>query len=108
MSAEFSLESGVQLTVYLPSSTVVTVLPQGTPISGTDGTDGTDGNTVLPVSGPPSNGVGVNGNFAIDYLNWKIYGPKAAGAWPAGVSLIGPAGSSAGASYSRIFQHMGG
>jgi hypothetical protein len=36
---------------------------------------------------------GVDGDFYIRTTTSMIYGPKAAGVWPAGVSLIGPAGS---------------
>lgn len=65
--------------------------PAGPP--GTNGTNGTNGNTVLTGTGAPSNGLGVNGDSYIDTVAEKIYTPKAAGVWPAGVSLIGPAGT---------------
>ena len=62
--------------------------------NGTDGTDGTDGNTILNGTGAPSNAVGANGDFYIDTAAHSLYGPKAAGAWPAsGTSLIGPPGT---------------
>jgi hypothetical protein len=48
---------------------------------------------VLYGSGAPSNGTGVNGNFYVDDTGWNIYGPKASGVWPSGVSIIGPTGS---------------
>ena len=57
------------------------------------GVTGTAGNTVHSGSGAPSSGTGVNGDWYIDTAAHYIYGPKAAGAWPAGVSLIGAAGS---------------
>jgi hypothetical protein len=60
--------------------------------AGTNGTNGTNGNTVLYGTGAPGSGLGVNGNFYIDTAASELYGPKASGAWPAGVSLIGPAG----------------
>lgn len=44
-------------------------------------------------SGAPSAGTGIDGDFYIDTTAWDIYGPKAAGAWPAGASLIGPTGA---------------
>lgn len=47
---------------------------------------------VLNGSGAPSAGVGANGEFYIDTTGHVLYGPKASGAWPAGVSLIGPQG----------------
>lgn len=60
---------------------------------GTNGTNGADGRTVLTTSGVPSSGTGVNGDFAYDPTAKIMYGPKAAGAWPAGVSLVGSAGA---------------
>ncbi|MCU1348653.1 MAG: hypothetical protein JWO56_1683, partial [Acidobacteria bacterium] len=65
------------------------VWPAGVSLAGTNGTNGVDGNTVLYGSGVPASGTGVNGNFYIDKDAWTIYGPKAAGAWPAGVSIFG-------------------
>lgn len=62
--------------------------------NGTNGTNGTNGNTVLNGSGAPSSGTGVNGDFYIDTTAESMYGPKAAGAWGSGTSLIGPAGAS--------------
>lgn len=56
------------------------------------GADGTNGNTVLTTTGAPASGTGVNGDYALDSAASMIYGPKAAGAWPAGVSLKGAAG----------------
>jgi len=57
--------------------------------SGT-GVAGTNGNTILTTSGAPSNGTGANGDYAYDPTAKIMYGPKAAGVWPAGVSLQGP------------------
>lgn len=62
--------------------------PQGP--AGTNGTNGTDGKTVLSGSVNPSNSLGVDGDFYINVGAWTIFGPKSAGAWPAGVSIIGP------------------
>lgn len=56
--------------------------------------DGADGRTVLNGTGAPDNGDGLDGDFYIDTATWDIYGPKAAGAWPAGESLVGPQGPS--------------
>jgi len=68
--------------------------PQG-PVgeAGPQGPAGVDGRTVLSGAGAPGNGTGVDGDFYIDTAADAIYGPKASGAWPAGVSLIGPAGA---------------
>ena len=65
--------------------------PQG-PI-GPQGPAGADGKTVLNGAIAPAAGVGTNGDFYIDTTESKIYGPKAGGAWPAGVSLKGAQGS---------------
>lgn len=42
---------------------------------------------------PPAAGTGTDGDFYINTSTWMIYGPKAAGAWPAGVSLVGATGA---------------
>lgn len=62
--------------------------------AGTNGTNGTNGLTILNGTSNPSNGLGVDGDFYINTFNWTMFGPKAAGAWPAGFSLVGPAGTS--------------
>lgn len=56
------------------------------------GTGPGGGNTILSGAGAPSNTVGATGDFWVNTTSWLIYGPKAAGAWPAGVSMIGPQG----------------
>lgn len=62
--------------------------------AGANGAPGAAGNTVLYGAGAPAAGTGVNGNFYIDTNAPKtLYGPKAAGAWPAGVSLKGDTGA---------------
>lgn len=45
------------------------------------------------VSGAPSSTLGEDGDYAIDPTANMLYGPKAAGSWPAGVSLVGPTGT---------------
>lgn len=42
---------------------------------------------MLDTAGAPDNGVGANGDYAFDDATKTIYGPKAAGVWPAGVVL---------------------
>jgi hypothetical protein len=64
---------------------------QGTP--GTNGTNGVDGKTVLNGTVAPGVGVGQNGDFYINTTESKIYGPKASGNWPTGVSLKGTNGT---------------
>jgi hypothetical protein len=61
------------------------------------GAPGAAGNTVLYGAGAPGGGTGVNGNFYIDTATSFIYGPKAGGAWPAGVSMIGAPGAAGNA-----------
>lgn len=67
---------------------------KGTMGTGTPGPSGANGNTVLNGTVAPTSGVGVNGDFYINTATNQIYGPKASGAWPAAVSLVGPAGPS--------------
>lgn len=59
---------------------------------GANGSSGTNGYSVLSGAGAPTS-QGVNGDFYIDTTAFIIYGPKTAGVWGVGVSLIGPAGS---------------
>ncbi|MDR3693366.1 hypothetical protein [Mucilaginibacter sp.] len=62
--------------------------PQGT--AGTNGTNGTNGNTILFGTTVPSNSTtGINGNFYINTGTYVLYGPKIAGVWGDGTSLIG-------------------
>ena len=65
--------------------------PQGT--AGTNGTNGTNGNTVLNGTTNPANTLGNNGDFYINTSNYYLFGPKAAGIWPAGASIVGMAGA---------------
>jgi len=78
----------------IPPSAEVGIVIGGVAQAGPPGADGAGAtNNILYGSGIPSAGTGNNGNFYIDTTAWDIYGPKAAGTWPAGVSLIGPAGA---------------
>jgi hypothetical protein len=54
-------------------------------------TDGAD-RTVLAGITAPAAGDGINGDFFINNSAWTVQGPKAANAWPAPVSMIGPQG----------------
>lgn len=56
----------------------------------------------LSTSGVPSAGTGVDGDFAIDSTAKVMYGPKAAGAWPAGVSYAGTNGTNGTNGWSPI------
>jgi hypothetical protein len=51
-----------------------------------------DGNTVLYGAADPVAATGANGNFFINTTSHFMFGPKSAGAWPAGASMIGPEG----------------
>lgn len=56
------------------------------------GEDGADGRTLLFGTGAPASGLGSDGDGYIATDTTTFYGPKASGAWPTGVSLIGPKG----------------
>lgn len=61
--------------------------------TGATGAAGADGSTILNGAGAPGAGTGDDGDFYIDTTADAIYGPKAAGVWGAGTSLIGPTGA---------------
>jgi len=58
--------------------------------AGAAGVAGTNGNTILYGAIAPADGTGIDGNFYIDTATNMLYGPKSAGTWPAGTSMIGP------------------
>lgn len=60
--------------------------------NGTNGTNGVDGKTVLNGSTNPTT-QGNNGDFYINTATNTLFGPKTAGAWGTGVSLVGPTGA---------------
>lgn len=64
---------------------------QGAP--GDPGPQGTDGFSVRSGAGGPSDLDGNDGDFYINTDTWLIHGPKVGGAWPFGVSLVGPQGA---------------
>jgi hypothetical protein len=64
--------------------------PPGPP--GEDGVPGADGTTILNGSTVPGVGLGVNGDFYLNTATNIFYGPKTAGAWGSGFSIVGPAG----------------
>ena len=61
--------------------------------TGTPGAAGVDGRTVLNGTSNPTSTTGTNGDFYINTSANTIFGPKANGAWPLGVSMVGPQGS---------------
>ena len=56
------------------------------------GPTGANGFSVLSGTSNPTGPTGVNGDFYINTTSSTIFGPKAGGVWPAGVSLIGSNG----------------
>lgn len=60
--------------------------------TGTVGGYGTP-TTILYGNANPVAGTGNNGDFYLNTTSMTLFGPKAAGAWPAGTTLIGPTGS---------------
>ena len=86
-SAIFSIAEGQQG----PAGATGPAGPQGG--AGPQGAAGVDGRTLLNGTSAPSNGVGADGDFFINTAASIIYGPKTAGVWPAGVSLIGATGA---------------
>lgn len=67
--------------------------PQGDPgPQGDVGAQGDDGRTILSGTQGPNAGQGDDGDFFIDTNSSTLYGPKTAGMWGAGVSLVGAQG----------------
>lgn len=60
-----------------------------TGVTGPTGPHGADGPKIYSGSGAPSNALGVSGDFYLDTGNSYLYGPKASGTWPAGISIQG-------------------
>lgn len=59
---------------------------------GETGNTGPRGFSLIYGAGPPDNATGSNSEFYIDTEDFEIYGPKAFGVWPAGISIVGPPG----------------
>ena len=58
--------------------------------TGAQGIAGIDGKSILNGTSDPTNLIGTDGDFFINKNTWNIFGPKVAGAWPAGVQLSNP------------------
>lgn len=56
------------------------------------GIQGSDGKTILNGTGAPGAGLGTDGDFYIDTAALEIYGPKTAGVWGSGTSIVGTDG----------------
>jgi hypothetical protein len=65
--------------------------PQG--LTGPAGAAGSNGKTVAYGTSNPNSSTGVDGDFYINTASNMLFGPKASGAWPTGVSLVGPTGA---------------
>jgi hypothetical protein len=74
--------------------------PQGAP--GANGTNGTNANTILNGSTNPSNTLGNNGDYYINNGTLYFFGPKVAGVWPPGNSIVGPPYTSYNRSFTAI------
>jgi hypothetical protein len=61
--------------------------------AGANGTTGADGKTVRNGTSNPVSGTGMDGDFYINTATNTLFGPKANGAWPSGVALVGPTGA---------------
>jgi hypothetical protein len=61
--------------------------------TGATGVAGADGKTIRNGTSDPVSGTGVDGDFYINTAANTLFGPKANGAWPSGVSLVGPTGA---------------
>jgi hypothetical protein len=59
---------------------------------GLPGAAGSNGLSILNGTVDPANGTGADGEFYINTAASTLFGPKASGVWPAGVSLAGPQG----------------
>jgi hypothetical protein len=70
--------------------------PAGSPLigpAGPQGPAGANGHTIRYGNSAPDKDLGTPGDFYIDTATNTLYGPKGEGGWPAGTSLVGPAGT---------------
>jgi hypothetical protein len=84
-SGEFGLETDTTLFKIGDGATAWNALSYG-------GIQGTPGTQLLNGAVDPTT-EGVNGDFYINTATSTIFGPKAAGTWPSGVSIIGAPGA---------------
>ena len=61
-------------------------------VAGPQGAAGVNGKSVLNGTVNPANNIGADGDFYINSSARTLFGPKTAGIWQAGVSLVGPIG----------------
>jgi len=95
-----NLSAGSSATVTTTGSSSNPTLNFGIPVgtagtngtNGTNGANGVDGKTIRNGTTTPSSSLGVDGDFYLNTSAKTISGPKASGAWPAAVSIVGPKG----------------
>lgn len=80
-----------------PGSPTNLIGPQGT-----TGTTGATGATILSGTAVPTT-EGANGDYYLRTTNGQFYGPKTAGAWGSGISLIGPTGTTGTAGNTVLY-----
>jgi hypothetical protein len=91
--ADFAVEVIQELEQGPPGPASEVPGPIGPPgPQGPTGTPGLPGNQIHYGIGNPTPEIGINGDSYINTANHFLFGPKAAGSWPAGTSLIGPQG----------------
>lgn len=78
-----------------------------TGIGGETGPTGAHGASVLSVGGTPNANVGRDGDLAFDVTAKQFFGPKAAGAWPAAVSIAGPTGPTGSLTINDVIAAIG-
>ncbi|MGE6220979.1 beta strand repeat-containing protein [Nubsella zeaxanthinifaciens] len=86
-------KSAFEVWQALPGNAGKTITDYLAAITGATGAAGADGKTILNGTGAPSGATGKDGDFYIDPTTNTIYGPKAGGMWPAGVSIVGATGA---------------
>jgi hypothetical protein len=101
--SELEVTNDIDVTTAPSDSTIVILLDSDTEIiqtfeqgppgpQGPPGDHGAPGNTILYGDVDPAPTVGIDGNFYINTATHFMFGPKAAGVWPAGYSVVGPQG----------------
>jgi hypothetical protein len=78
-----------------------------TGIGGDTGPTGPYGASVVAVAGTPNVNVGRDGDLAFDVTGKQVFGPKAAGAWPAAVSIAGPTGPTGSLTIADVIAAVG-
>jgi hypothetical protein len=72
--------------------------------TGPQGASGANGKTILNGTTNPAAEVGTDGDFYINTSTNTLFGPKASGIWPSGVSLVSPAASSGGGHHMIVYR----